>query len=127
MSKLTASPGLYGIQAARYYLESHPYAKLTIIEGDGVIGGAWSSSTSSVPSLCRNAFVRTGCGMTALNSESVHRRHFVTTKIVSCVFRNARKSYMLKVTYRTYIRCILDANHARNGGVFGSPNEPPTK
>ena len=56
------SPGLYGIQAARYYLESHPYARLTIVEGDSVIGGTWSSSTSSISSLYRNLFIQTHDG-----------------------------------------------------------------
>ena len=36
--------GLYGIQAARYYLEVHPNAKLVLLEADDVIGGTWSSS-----------------------------------------------------------------------------------
>ena len=36
--------GLYGIQAARYYLEVHPEAKLVIFEADDVVGGVWSTS-----------------------------------------------------------------------------------
>ncbi len=36
--------GLYGIQAARYYLDIHPEAKLCILESDDVVGGTWSSS-----------------------------------------------------------------------------------
>ncbi|KAL6721672.1 hypothetical protein ACLMJK_000776 [Lecanora helva] len=35
--------GLYGIQAARTYLEIHPKANLCILESDDVIGGTWSS------------------------------------------------------------------------------------
>ncbi|KAK0507822.1 hypothetical protein JMJ35_009711 [Cladonia borealis] len=35
--------GLYGIQAARYYLDIHPNARLCILESDNVIGGTWSS------------------------------------------------------------------------------------
>lgn len=38
--------GLYGIQAARCYLDIHPTAKLVILEGDDVVGGTWSSSMS---------------------------------------------------------------------------------
>lgn len=40
--------GLYGIQAARYYLDIHPEAKLIIVESDNVIGGTWSSSKASI-------------------------------------------------------------------------------
>ena len=36
--------GLYGIQAARYYLDVHPDAKLVLLEADDVVGGTWSSS-----------------------------------------------------------------------------------
>ena len=36
--------GLYGIQAARTYLEIHPLAKVTILEADEVVGGVWSES-----------------------------------------------------------------------------------
>ena len=36
--------GLYGIQAARYYLEVHHDAKLVLLEADDVVGGTWSSS-----------------------------------------------------------------------------------
>ncbi|KAL9005230.1 MAG: hypothetical protein Q9188_001990 [Gyalolechia gomerana] len=36
--------GLYGIQAARYYLDVHPDARLLILEADDVVGGTWSSS-----------------------------------------------------------------------------------
>ncbi|KAI9728226.1 MAG: monooxygenase [Chrysothrix sp. TS-e1954] len=35
--------GLYGIQAARTYLELFPHAKLTLFEASGSIGGVWSS------------------------------------------------------------------------------------
>lgn len=38
--------GLYGIQAARYYLDVHRNAKLLLLEADDVIGGTWSSSMS---------------------------------------------------------------------------------
>lgn len=38
------SAGLYGIQAARYYLDVHPDAKLLLLEADDVVGGTWSSS-----------------------------------------------------------------------------------
>ncbi|KAL9594311.1 MAG: hypothetical protein Q9219_007105 [cf. Caloplaca sp. 3 TL-2023] len=37
--------GLYGIQAARYYLEIHPEAKVMLLESDDVIGGTWSSKS----------------------------------------------------------------------------------
>lgn len=36
--------GLYGIQAARYYLDIYPDTKLLLLESDNVIGGTWSSS-----------------------------------------------------------------------------------
>jgi hypothetical protein len=50
---LRAETGLYGIQAARYYLDIHPEARLCILESDNVIGGTWSSSKLSVFScLC---------------------------------------------------------------------------
>ena len=49
ISLLILSEGLYGIQAARYYLDIHPYAKLAILESDDVVGGVWSSSNT--PSL----------------------------------------------------------------------------
>jgi dimethylaniline monooxygenase (N-oxide forming) len=39
--------GMYGIQAARTYLEIHPDAKLVILEGSGCAGGAWSKGKSS--------------------------------------------------------------------------------
>ena len=38
--------GIYGIQAARTYLEIHPIAKLVILESDDVVGGVWSSGAS---------------------------------------------------------------------------------
>ena len=40
--------GLYGIQAVRYYLDIHPNANVSLLEADDVIGGAWSSSMSSL-------------------------------------------------------------------------------
>lgn len=39
--------GLYGIQAARYYLDIHPEARLIIVESDNVVGGTWSSSEAT--------------------------------------------------------------------------------
>lgn len=36
--------GLYGIQAARYYLDIHPEARLRVLESDDVVGGTWSRS-----------------------------------------------------------------------------------
>ena len=36
--------GLYGIQAARYYLEIHNDAWLVLLEADDVVGGTWNSS-----------------------------------------------------------------------------------
>lgn len=41
---LTERTGIYGIQAARTYLEIHPDAKLVILEADEVVGGVWSTS-----------------------------------------------------------------------------------
>ncbi|KAL8669024.1 MAG: hypothetical protein Q9168_006365, partial [Polycauliona sp. 1 TL-2023] len=35
--------GLYGIQAARYYLDVYPDASLLLLESDDVVGGTWSS------------------------------------------------------------------------------------
>ncbi|KAK5937491.1 hypothetical protein PMZ80_010109 [Knufia obscura] len=35
--------GIYGIQAARTYLELHPYDKVIVFEGSGDVGGVWSS------------------------------------------------------------------------------------
>ncbi|KAL8941110.1 MAG: hypothetical protein Q9216_002442 [Gyalolechia sp. 2 TL-2023] len=35
--------GLYGIQAARYYLDIHPNARLLMLEADDVVGGTWSA------------------------------------------------------------------------------------
>ncbi|KAL8752231.1 MAG: hypothetical protein Q9199_005892 [Rusavskia elegans] len=35
--------GLYGIQAARYYLDIHLDARLLLLESDDVLGGTWSS------------------------------------------------------------------------------------
>ncbi|KAL2353264.1 putative dimethylaniline monooxygenase [Cryomyces antarcticus] len=40
---LTEIPGIYGIAAARTYLELHPLARLVILESEEVIGGTWSS------------------------------------------------------------------------------------
>ncbi len=37
--------GIYGIAAARTYLEVHPFARLVILESEEVIGGTWSSGT----------------------------------------------------------------------------------
>lgn len=34
--------GLYGIQAARTYLEVHPHSRLVIFEGSATAGGVWS-------------------------------------------------------------------------------------
>lgn len=36
--------GLYGIQAARTYLDIHPRSRMLVLESDNVIGGTWSSS-----------------------------------------------------------------------------------
>lgn len=36
--------GLYGIQAARYYLNIHPEAQLCVLEADDEVGGVWSGS-----------------------------------------------------------------------------------
>lgn len=36
--------GLYGIQAARTYLDIHPQSSLVVLESDHVVGGTWSSS-----------------------------------------------------------------------------------
>ncbi|KAL8761232.1 MAG: hypothetical protein Q9184_002636 [Pyrenodesmia sp. 2 TL-2023] len=35
--------GLYGIQAARYYLDIYPETDLALLESDDVVGGTWSS------------------------------------------------------------------------------------
>ncbi|KAI4263434.1 MAG: hypothetical protein L6R42_001415 [Xanthoria sp. 1 TBL-2021] len=35
--------GLYGIQAARYYLDIHLDSRLLLLESDDVVGGTWSS------------------------------------------------------------------------------------
>lgn len=43
--------GLYGIQAARYYLDVHPDARLCVLESEGVVGGVWSSGGYAVPVL----------------------------------------------------------------------------
>ena len=42
--KLILTLGLYGIQAARYYLDIYPKRRIVILESDSVIGGTWSSS-----------------------------------------------------------------------------------
>lgn len=34
--------GIYGIQAARTFLELHPSAKVAVLEASGSIGGVWS-------------------------------------------------------------------------------------
>lgn len=34
--------GIYGIQAARTYLELHPFRKVLILEASACIGGVWS-------------------------------------------------------------------------------------
>ncbi|KAF2101063.1 FAD/NAD(P)-binding domain-containing protein [Rhizodiscina lignyota] len=39
---LIIGAGLYGIQAARTYLEIHPNAKLAILEASSYLGGVWS-------------------------------------------------------------------------------------
>jgi hypothetical protein len=36
--------GLYGIAAARAYLELHPNESLQIFESESTLGGVWSSS-----------------------------------------------------------------------------------
>ena len=35
--------GIYGIQAARTYLEIHPTANLIVLEADDGVGGVWSA------------------------------------------------------------------------------------
>ena len=35
--------GLAGIVFARFYLDTHPECRLTILEKDGCIGGVWSA------------------------------------------------------------------------------------
>lgn len=42
--KLMGTIGLYGIQAARTYLDVHPGARLAILESESAVGGTWSSS-----------------------------------------------------------------------------------
>lgn len=37
------SPGLSGIAFARFYLDTHPKSRLTILEKDAWIGGVWGS------------------------------------------------------------------------------------
>jgi hypothetical protein len=40
---LTRVPlGIFGIQAARTYLDVHPYSKLIVLEADAYAGGVWS-------------------------------------------------------------------------------------
>lgn len=41
---MTVNLGLYGIQAARYYLDLYPDTDLVLLESDSVVGGTWSSS-----------------------------------------------------------------------------------
>ncbi len=45
--------GLYGIQAARYYLDVYPKASVVLLEADDCIGGVWSSSMHT---LCQFPF-----------------------------------------------------------------------
>jgi cation diffusion facilitator CzcD-associated flavoprotein CzcO len=45
---LIIGAGIYGIQAARTYLEVHPDAKLCIVEASGSIGGVWSKGKSTL-------------------------------------------------------------------------------
>ncbi len=40
---LTMTLGLYGIAAARCYLEIHPDSEVIIMESESVVGGTWSS------------------------------------------------------------------------------------
>lgn len=40
--------GLYGIQAARTYMDIHPQSRLVVLESDHVVGGAWSLSKPPV-------------------------------------------------------------------------------
>ena len=42
--------GMYGIQAARTYLEIYPDAKIAILEASASLGGAWSKG-GSIPLL----------------------------------------------------------------------------
>lgn len=35
--------GIYGIQAARTYLEIHPHDKVIVFEANGEVGGVWST------------------------------------------------------------------------------------
>lgn len=46
--ELMRTLGIYGIQAARTYLDVHPGARLVILESDSVVGGAWSSSNRRI-------------------------------------------------------------------------------
>lgn len=41
--------GIYGIQAARTYLEIHPNDDVVIFEADDDIGGVWSECKSAMP------------------------------------------------------------------------------
>jgi len=34
---------LYGIEAARCYLDVHPEAKLCVLEAEGGVGGVWNA------------------------------------------------------------------------------------
>lgn len=42
---LVIGAGLYGIQAARTYLEVHPDERVVILEAGSTVGGAWSAGT----------------------------------------------------------------------------------
>lgn len=54
--------GLYGIQAARYYLDVHPDARLCVLESEGVVGGGlefgWVCCSRFVPCQNLSCFVR---------------------------------------------------------------------
>jgi dimethylaniline monooxygenase (N-oxide forming) len=43
--------GTSGIAAARFYLEVHPEAKVTIVERDGAVGGVWSRGKKALNCL----------------------------------------------------------------------------
>lgn len=45
--------GIYGLQAARTYLEIHPNDKVIIFETTSAVGGVWSTGENTIRAMAR--------------------------------------------------------------------------
>lgn len=117
--------GLYGIQAARYYLEVHHDAKLVLLEADDVVGGTWSSSRIPPPFFLFLSL--------ALEKSPSHLRCIICNSIsgkenpfASSLTRRYMSMAHFVPTSRTDLLWLLDADSSQNGRIFRPSHDAST-